>query len=208
IIPPEDFLPRLRAFCDRIGALLVVDEIQSGCGRSGAMWAVDHWGVAPDLMTIGKGIGGNMGVAALVGKRELMAWTPDAYSSTFLTNHIGLAASIAAIQVVREEGLVQRSRMLGDKYLPWLQERLAGRPGVADVRGRGLWFAIEMDATESATAAQRAAAAAKALRGKGVVIGTGGYEGQVFKIAPPLDIEESVLVDGLQRVCDVVAEVR
>ncbi len=208
IIPPEDFLPRLRAFCDRIGALLVVDEIQSGCGRSGAMWAVDHWGVAPDLMTIGKGIGGNMGVAALVGKRELMAWTPDAYSSTFLTNHIGLAASIAAIQVVREEGLVQRSRMLGDKYLSWLQERLAGRPGVADVRGRGLWFAIEMDATESATAAQRAAAAAKTLRGKGVVIGTGGYEGQVFKIAPPLDIEESVLVDGLQRVCDVVAEVR
>lgn len=202
IIPPDDFLPRLRAFCDRVGALLIVDEIQSGCGRSGSMWAIDHWGVVPDLMTIGKGIGGNMGVAALIGKRELMTWTPDAYSSTFLTNHIGLAAAIAAIHVVRDEGLVQRSKMLGEKYLPWLQERLAGRPGIAEVRGRGLWFAIEMEA------GQDAGAAAKELRRKGVVIGTGGYEGHVLKIAPPLNIDDDVLVNGLQSVCDVLTEAR
>jgi 4-aminobutyrate aminotransferase len=205
IVPPADFLPRLRAFCDRIGALLVFDEIQSGAGRSGTMWAASHWGVVPDLMTIGKGIGGNMGVSALVGKREHMKWTPDAYSSTFLVNHIGLAASVAALKVIREEGLPERSRVLGDKYFTFLQERLAGVPHVAELRGKGLWFAIEFGGADSA---KLASAAAAKLREAGIMAGGGGYSGNVIKAAPALTIDEADLAKGLQTVCDVVRDLK
>lgn len=204
IIPPDDFLPRLRKFCDRIGALLIADEIQSGCGRSGRMWSIENWGVVPDLMTIGKGIGGNMAVAALVGKRDLMQWTPDAYSSTFIVNHVGLAASIAAIGVIKSEGLPERSRALGAKYLPYLQDKLAGLPMIAEVRGRGLWFAIEFNAPKGSTAASFASALGRELREKGVVMGGGGYDGNVLKMAPALNIEEDVLVKGLDTVCETV----
>lgn len=208
IVPPPDFLPRLRAFCDRIGALLVVDEIQSGCGRSGAMWAVSHCGVVPDLMTIGKGIGGNMGVAALVGKRKHMIWTPDAYSSTFMTNHIGLAASIAAIKVIRDEGLVERSHVLGEKYLPMLQEGLAGLPHVAEIRGKGLWLAMEFKDMAHLPAAKVASSLGEILRAKGVIMGGGGYAGTVLKMAPALNIDEQDLVGGLTKVRDVIRQLK
>jgi 4-aminobutyrate aminotransferase-like enzyme len=206
IVPPDDFFPRLRQFCDRVGALLVIDEIQSGCGRSGAMWAIEHFGVKPDLMTIGKGIGGNMGVAALVGRRELMTWTPDAYSSTFMTNHIGLAASIAAIRVVKEEGLPERSKEIGAKRLPALQERLGKLAHVAQIRGKGLWFAVEFSAPTGSTAGKFAATVSARLRANGVVMGGGGYDGEVLKICPPLTITEVDLDAGLDKVCRVITE--
>lgn len=206
IIPPDDFFPRLRAFCDRVGALLVVDEIQSGCGRSGRMWAIEHTGVVPDLMTIGKGIGGNMGVAALVGRPELMRWKADAYSSTFLTNHVALAAAIASIGVIRDERLPERSRELGDRYLPSLRERLTGVPHVAEVRGRGLWFAFEIAGADNAPDGERASRIARRLRERGVVIGGGGYAGNVLKVAPALTIAEQDLRDGLDKVIDALRE--
>jgi 4-aminobutyrate aminotransferase-like enzyme len=206
VIPPDDFFPRLRAFCDRVGALLIVDEIQSGCGRSGKMWAIEHTGVVPDLMIIGKGIGGNMGVAAVVGRPEPMRWKADAYSSTFMTNHIGLAAAKAAIAVIRDERLPERSRELGDRYLPWLREALAGVSHVAEIRGRGLWFALEFADAGGAPDAARASRLAKVLRTRGVVMGGGGYAGNVLKIAPALVIDEADLRQGLQTVVDAVRE--
>lgn len=88
IIPPADFLPRLRKFCDRIGAWMIVDEIQSGCGRTGRLWAVEHSNVVPDLTTVGKGIGGGLAVAAVMGRAAAMTWKPNSYTSTFLTNNL------------------------------------------------------------------------------------------------------------------------
>lgn len=206
VIPPDDFFPRLRAFCDRLGALLIIDEIQSGCGRSGRMWAIEHSGVVPDLMTIGKGIGGNMGVAAVVGRPDLMRWKADAYSSTFMTNHIGLAAAKAAIAVIRDERLPERSRELGERYLPWLRNALAGVPHIAEIRGRGLWFAFEFADASGAPDAARASRLARTLRGRGVVMGGGGYAGNVLKIAPALVIDEAELRQGLQTVVDAIRE--
>lgn len=206
IIPPDDFLPRLREFCDRIGALLVIDEIQCGCGRTGKTWAIEHSGVVPDLMTIGKGIGGNMGVSALVGKPEHMTWKPDAYSATHLTNHVALAAAVAAMRVVREERLPERSRELGDRYLPWLRDALAGAPNIAEVRGRGLWFAFEI--TDAAGAADAAAATriSRRLRERGVIMGGGGYAGNVLKVQPALVIDEADLRAGLTKVVAALRE--
>lgn len=205
IIPPPDFLPRLRAFCDRTGALLILDEIQSGCGRSGRMWACDHAGVVPDLMTIGKGIGGGMAVAAVVGRKDAMRWSPDAFSTTFLTNAVNLAAAVASIGVIREENLAERSRSLGGKFLGILQQRLNGAPGVAEVRGIGLWMAIEF-ARRGAPDAARASRVAKALRRRGVLVGGGGYAGQTVKIQPPLTIDEEDLGRGIDTVATAILE--
>ncbi len=199
VIPPDDFLPRLRAFCDRTGALLIADEIQSGCGRSGRMWAVEHSGVLPDLMTIGKGIGGGMAVAAVVGRPELMTWAPDTYTSTFLTNAVNLAAATAAIGVMREEKLAQRSAALGEKYLGIMRQRLNGAPGVAEVRGKGLWIAVEHADAQGKPDGNRASSIIRHLRNEQVIVGGGGYAGQVVKIQPPLNIDERDLAQGIDK---------
>lgn len=206
VIPPPDFLPRLRTFCDRIDALLVIDEIQSGCGRTGLMWAIEHSGVVPDLMTIGKGIGGNMGVTALVGKPQHMTWTADAYSATHLTNQVALAAAIAAMRVVREEGLAQRSRELGERHLAWLRDALDGVPHVAEVRGRGLWYGIEITDASGAPARALAASISRRLRDRGVIMGAGGYAGNVLKVQPALVVDEADLRAGLDKVVAALRE--
>jgi 4-aminobutyrate aminotransferase-like enzyme len=204
VVPPAGFLPGLRRFCDRTGALLILDEIQSGCGRSGRMWAIEHSGVVPDLMTVGKGLGGGMAVAAVLGRREVMRWPPDAYSSTFLTNNLNLAAAVAAIGVLRQGDLAERSRVLGAQQLDRLRQQLAGSEGVIEVRGLGLWIAIELGrgGTPDPALARRVL---KDLRARGIVAGGGGYEGHVVKIQPPLTIAEADLADGIDG---VVAAVR
>ena len=194
VIPPDDFVPRLRTFCDRTGALLIVDEIQSGFGRTGRMWAVDHVGVVPDLLTIGKGIGGGMGVSAVLGRAELLTWPPDTYTSTFLTNAVTLAAATASISVLHDERLVERSAKLGGPALDVLHSRLGRLDGVVDVRGRGLWLGIELADGEAA------ARVARRVRDEGVIVGRGGMREQVIKLSPPLVIDEGDLEHGLDVV--------
>ena len=207
VIPPPDFLPRLREFCDRTGALLIVDEIQSGCGRTGRMWAIDHTGVTPDLMTVGKGIGGGVAVAAVIGRAEVMTWPPDSYTSTFLTNNLNLAAAVAAIGVLRDDRLAERAARLGPAALQRLRGALAGAPGIAEVRGCGLWFAVELTGPDGRPAATRAAAVVRRLREDGVIVGRSGYNDNVVKLSPPLVIEEAELERGLDRVAAAIAEV-
>jgi 4-aminobutyrate aminotransferase-like enzyme len=196
VVPPHGFLRGLRELCDRTETVLVFDEIQCGFGRSGRVWACDHEGVVPDLMTVGKGIGGGLALAALLGRSKLMTtWEPDAVTSTFLANALPTAAACAAIDVLREEELVERSARLGAHALTRLQDELAG---VGDVRGRGLFLGLELDDAELATNAQRA------LRERGVLVGRGGRYGNVLILAPPLVIEDDVLDGGLNTVAEVL----
>lgn len=199
VVPPGGFLRGLRELCDRTGTVLVFDEIQSGFGRSGRMWAAEHEGVVPDLMTVGKGIGGGLALAAVLGRSELMTtWEPDAVTSTFLANALNAAAGCTAIDVLRDEGLVERSAQLGEHALERLRAGLGGRAAVADVRGRGLFLGIELTESDSAAQAQRT------LRERGVLVGRGGRHGNVLVLAPPLVIEEDVLDGGLDAVAGVL----
>lgn len=191
VIPPADFLPRLRQFCDRTGALLVLDEIQSGCGRTGRMWASEHAGVTADLMTVGKGIGGGLAVAAVLGTAESMSWQPDSYSSTFLTNNLNLAAAVAAIEVLRSEQLAARAAAIGPGGLAQLRRGLEGLKGLRELRGVGLWYAAELEDAAWAGRAVRLA------RERGVLVGRSGYDDNVVKVSPPLVIGEGDLNEGL-----------
>jgi len=204
VVPRAGFLRGLRELCDSTDTLLVFDEIQCGFGRSGRMWASEHEDVVPDLMTVGKGIGGGLPLAAVLGRTELMTtWEPDAITSTFLANALTAAAGCAAIDVLREEGLVERSARLGADALTRLRAGLAKSPAVGDVRGRGLFLGLELvdgDDPDSGLATQTQ----RALRERGVLVGRGGRHGNVLILAPPLVIEEDVLAGALDAIVEVL----
>lgn len=202
VIPPADFLPRLRAFCDRIGAWLIVDEIQSGCGRTGRMWSIEASGIVPDLMTVGKGIGGGVAVAAVMGRAEIMTWNPDSYTSTFLTNNLNLAAATAAMTVLRQERLADRAAALAPAALARFRERLGNMAGIAELRASGLWFGIELaDAAWTRRAVRR-------CRDSGIIVGLSGYDDNVVKLSPPLVIDEALLHEGIDVVARSIVESR
>ncbi len=207
VIPPDGFLAGLRRIADRAGALLVFDEIQCGLGRSGRDWACGHEGVVPDLMTVGKGIGGGMPVAAVLGRAEVLAsFAPDTVTSTFLANALSCAAAVAALDIYRDEQLAQRSAALGAEALARLAAGLADAPAVGDVRGRGLFIGVELVAGDGAPDARAASTAAERLRrAHGVLVGVGGRYGNVIKVAPPLVIGEQELESALAAVMEVLA---
>jgi 4-aminobutyrate aminotransferase-like enzyme len=206
VTPPDGFLRGLRRLADAAGALLVLDEIQCGFGRSGRTWACDHEGVVPDLMTVGKGIGGGLPLAAVLGRDDVMrALEPDAVTSTFLTGALAMAAGIATLDVFAAEDLAARSARLGAGLLERLRAGLAAAPHVGDVRGRGLFAGIELvrGRDDATPAPERATAALAALRERGVIAGRSGRHGNVVKLAPALVIDE----DGLERGSDAILEV-
>lgn len=208
VIPPPGFLTGLRRLADRAGALLLFDEIQCGLGRTGRMWACEHEGVVPDLMTVGKGIGGGLTLAAVLGRSDVMTtWRPDAITSTFLANALNAAAGVAALDVVRDERLVERSARLGAHALDRLRAGLASVDHAGDVRGRGLFVGIELveDRRSHAPDAGRAAAAVRELRDRGVIVGRGGRHGTVVKLSPALVIDEADLAAGLTTILEVLS---
>lgn len=209
VIPPGDLLPGLRAICDRTGALLILDEIQSGCGRTGRMWASQHGGVVADLMTVGKGIGGGLAAAAVYGTAEAMAvLEPDAYSSTFLTNNLNQAAAVAAIGVLRDDDLPGRADRLGREILIPRLDGIRKLGGVGSVRTIGLWAGIPLRDEEGRPDGERATRVMCAARRAGVVVGRGGYDNEVLKVSPPLVIDEDDLAGALDRLSDVIDETR
>jgi len=207
VIPPDGFLAGLRALCDEHGVLLILDEIQCGFGRSGRMWAAEHWDVVPDLMTVGKGIGGGLALSAVVGRNETMGhWPAGTHTSTFLGNAVNLAAGRAAIRIMCRDRLWERSASMGERLLGKLRAGLADAPGVGDIRGLGLFIGIELvrdRTTKEPDPEAVAAAQARAFEG-GVVVATAGRYEQVLKISPPLTIDEGQANEAVDVVIDAI----
>jgi 4-aminobutyrate aminotransferase len=142
IIPPKEFLMRLRELCDRHGILLVADEIQSGIGRTGKMWAVEHSGIEPDIITTAKGIASGMPIGAIIAKESIMKWEPGSHGSTYGGNPVCCAAALATIEVVESE-LLKNAQKMG-QYLLDGAKALQGKYNViGDVRGVGLFIGVE-----------------------------------------------------------------
>jgi len=203
-IPPGGFLTALRALCDREGWLLIADEVYTGFGRTGRWFACEHEGVAPDLLCVGKGLASGMPISACIGTKTVMdAWPPTRgealHTQTFLGHPPGCAAALASIAVIEEEKLVERAAELGGAALAQLRARLAGRSGVADVRGRGLLLAIECDTPERSHRT-----CDEALR-RGVIVVPSGDDGRVIAVTPPLSIDADALAAALDGLAECIA---
>ncbi|HTV09534.1 MAG TPA: acetyl ornithine aminotransferase family protein [Candidatus Aquilonibacter sp.] len=143
IVPPDSFLHELRAICDKHGILLVVDEIQSGAGRTGKWWAIEHSGVQPDILLIAKGIGSGMPIGICMTRAEIMDWVPGSHGSTFSGNPLCLAAALATMDIIEREAMANAATV-GAAALNRLKDWPAKHRIVGDVRGRGLMLAVEI----------------------------------------------------------------
>jgi 4-aminobutyrate aminotransferase/(S)-3-amino-2-methylpropionate transaminase len=203
-IPPQGFLGALRRLCDEQGWLLVADEIFTGFGRTGRLFACERDGVTPDLLCVGKGLASGMPLSACLGRAEVMdAWPVSKgealHTQTFLGHPPSCAAGLAALAVLDEEALVARAAESGAAALAFLAERSAGLPAVKEVRGAGLMLGIECDTPMRATCA-----VAGALQ-RGVLLLPSGDDGRVLSVTPPLCIEQDALLAGLGEVLACLA---
>jgi 4-aminobutyrate aminotransferase len=142
IVPPDDFFPRLRALCDKHGIMLVCDEVQAGFGRTGKMWAVQHYGVEPDIITSAKGIASGMPLGAMIAKESVMDWPYGSHASTYGGNPIACAASLATLDLL-EAGLIDNAAKVGAHLQTKLRELQKSQPAIGDVRGKGLMVVAE-----------------------------------------------------------------
>jgi len=143
VVPPRKFHDELQSIAGKYGMLLICDEVQSGMGRTGKMWASEHFGIVPDILTTAKGIASGMPLSAAIARAELMQWTPGAHASTFGGNPVSIAASIATVELLERE-LADNAAAVGAHMMDRLREWPARYPNVGDVRGLGLMIGIEL----------------------------------------------------------------
>jgi 4-aminobutyrate aminotransferase/(S)-3-amino-2-methylpropionate transaminase len=208
-IAPPSFLQRLRQFCDQHGIVLIADEIQTGFARTGRMFAIEHSGVEPDLMTIAKSVAGGVPISAVIGKAAIMdAPPPGGLGGTFAGSPLGCAAGLATLDVIRDENLVERARAIGERMVTRLKAMQARLPCIGDVRGLGAMVAIELVKNRDANApdAELTKALTQAAGRKGLVLLSCGVRANVIRFLAPLTIPESLLDEGLQIVEDCLQE--
>lgn len=206
IVPPAGFLRQLRLLCSQLGVLLIADEIMTGLGRTGAMWACDHEGVVPDLLCVGKALGGGMPIAACLGSAEVMAaWGPSRgealHTSTFLGNPVACAAAVAALNVIESTGVAHKAQIQGRQWLALLHRRLAKHPAVAQIRGKGLMLAVEFQAYAGKSPRQLAWQVTVGALRRGVVVLPAGANGEVVQLTPPVVVSKSQRVAVVDALC-------
>jgi 4-aminobutyrate aminotransferase-like enzyme len=206
VLPPEGFLSALAELTARHGALLVVDEIWTGLGRSGAMLRSVATGVVPDLVCLGKGLGGALPISAVLGRGSVMqAWRRAdevVHTSTYAGAPLAAATALATLDVLEREALVARSAELGERFRRELESALAFAPEVV-VRGAGLMLGVDL-----AARAGGARAVLRGLLGRGYLATAGGGGREVLVLTPPLTISEPLLADATRAIADSVREAR
>ncbi|MFG2358202.1 diaminobutyrate--2-oxoglutarate transaminase family protein [Streptomyces sp. NPDC048521] len=236
VIPaPDDWLCRMRQLTADRSVPLIADEIQTGVGRTGAFWAVDHSGITPDVMVLSKAIGGSLPLAVIVYRDDLDVWQPGAHAGTFRGNQLAMAAGTATLTYVRENGLAARAADLGSRMLNRLRESIGDLPCVGEVRGRGLMIGVELvePETDGATpdgmpatgdrpavaddlesvriprpaAPELAEAVQRECLQRGLIVELGGRHAAVVRLLPPLTLSDEQAAAVLDRLTDAVAAV-
>ncbi|HYU92221.1 MAG TPA: aminotransferase class III-fold pyridoxal phosphate-dependent enzyme [Actinomycetota bacterium] len=197
VLPPEGWFRYLRELCSRHGILLVADEVQSGMGRTGKMWAIQHFGVEPDILLVGKGIASGMPLGAMVAREDLMTWEVGAHGSTYGGNPLSCAAALATIDLI-EDGLVENADQVGAFLLEGLREIQGRRPLIKDVRGLGLMIGIEFEDHDTMIAVEQAA-----FRRGLLVLGAGD---DVVRMCPPLVFRRDQAETALEVFEEAVAQ--
>ncbi|EXG79549.1 4-aminobutyrate--2-oxoglutarate transaminase [Cryptosporangium arvum] len=209
IEPAPGFLAAVAEYCTANGIVFVADEIQTGFGRTGDLFASEHEGIVPDLVTTAKGIAGGMPLAAVTGRAEIMdAAHAGGLGGTYGGNPVACAAALAAIEEIESRDLAGRARRIGEIMLPALGELAERHSFVGNVRGRGAMLAVELVEPGTTTpAAQLAGAVNKACHQRGLVTLSCGTYGNVLRFLPPLVIGEDLLTEALELIADAFDEV-
>lgn len=203
---PDVWLRRMREITAERGIPLIADEVQTGVGRTGAFWGVDHAGVVPDVMVLSKAIGGSLPLAVIVYRAELDQWPPGAHAGTFRGNQLAMAAGTATMAYVRENGLAARAQTLGARMLAELRGLIPAHPCVADVRGRGLMIGVELADPDTGEAAPGLAVAVRqACLDRGLIVELGGRHSSVVRLLPPLTLTDEQASAVLDRLADAIS---
>src|SRR5262245_49491970 len=196
IIPPPDFLPGLEKIARKHGILLVADEVQCGMGRSGKMFAFEHFDFHPDIVAIAKGIASGMPLGVMMARAEIMTWPPGAHASTFGGNPVCLAAAIETVRLLQEKYIANAAKV-GEFMMTRLKTKTGRRPGVTDIRGRGLMIGIEL-------AKNRDAVIEECFRRGLLVLGAGP---NTIRISPPLIVDEEQAAFAVDLLSEAISAV-
>jgi 4-aminobutyrate aminotransferase/(S)-3-amino-2-methylpropionate transaminase len=207
VVAPDGFLSTLQRLTHDAGALLIADEIWTGLGRGGSWLSSLAHGALPDLICLGKGLGGGLPVSALIGSElAMLGWRREpevVHTSTFAGAPLAASTAIATLDVLGKERLPERAAELGERYLDALRSALRRSPAVRDVRGRGLMLAVDLG--------ERAGSASelmRALLGQGYIVSTGGGKREVLVLTPPLNIAENVLFGSVDVIAAQISKLR
>lgn len=209
IVPPADFLPALREACDRHGILLIADEVQTGFGRTGRMWAVEHFGVEPDMITSAKAIAAGMPLSAVIGRSDIMDAVPDSgIGGTYVGNPVACAAALAVLDVIEEEGLIERAVQIGERLMRGFGAIQRECGIVGDVRGLGSMVAMEFvrDRASKTPAPGHTRYVIRRAMEEGVLLLRAGVYGNVIRTLAPLVITDEQLADALDVIHRAVAD--
>jgi 4-aminobutyrate aminotransferase len=199
VLPPDGWFRYLRDLCDEHGILLICDEVQSGMGRSGTMWAIQQEGVVPDVITAGKGIASGLPLGAMITREDLMVWELGAHGSTYGGSPVSCAAALATFDVIEEEQLIENASRVGGIFLEGLRGIAARHPIITEVRGRALWIGMSLSDHDTANAVELAA-----FRRGLLVLGCGD---DGIRISPALTFREDQAEAALEIFEEAVAEV-
>jgi 4-aminobutyrate aminotransferase len=207
VVPPPEYPKRLKKLADKYGLLLIDDEVQSGMGRTGKWFAIEHWDVEPDIICSAKGLASGMPLGAIIAKSEVMDWVGGSHASTFGGNPLSCAAAIAVIEVIKEEKLLENATKQGIYIMKRLEELKARSEIVGDVRGKGLMVGLEIveDKKSKKPAPEKVKEIMMRSWKRGVAVITCGAS--TIRIAPPLPITRELIDSALDIIEDTVKEV-
>lgn len=198
VVPPPNFFPRLRELCDKHGILLIADEVQSGVGRTGKWWAIEHWGVEPDIVCIAKGIASGVPLGLMAARQSVMKkWVPGAHGNTYGGNPLACTAALTTLDLV-EDGMMENAAEQGEFIMDALAEMQVRHPSIGDVRGKGLMIGVEFvqDKSSKKPAHQlREDIVHHAFQNGLLLLGCGS---STIRIAPPLMIQKPLVEEGLE----------
>jgi len=198
VVPPPGFLEGVRALCDEHGILLIVDEIQSGMGRTGRWWGYEHFGIVPDVLTLAKGIASGLPLSGVIARGELMEhWKAGTHGGTFGGNVVACAAGVATIAAIQEEHLLENARARGLQLMTGLGHLQEEQPRIGDVRGLGLMVGAEFTAPDGKPDKAAAKQVVHECLDQGLMLLTCGPWDNTIRLIPPLTVSEAEIQEGL-----------
>jgi 4-aminobutyrate aminotransferase len=207
VVPPPGFLEGLRRICDEHDILLIADEVQSGFGRTGKWFAVEHFSVTPDIMTMAKGLASGLPLSGIAARQELMdRWMPGSHGGTYGGNAVACAAAVATIRVIREEGLLENARRTGAWLMDELKELQAESPVIGDVRGLGLMIGVEFSLPDGSPATELAKAVGQGCLERQLLLLTCGPWSNTVRWIPPLTVTQEQVSEALAVFKHALAE--